>query len=140
MEAGRLFKGERMKKKKPKANQLPKTKTTFVMGYRLPDTTLIRVLSRAHVVATQEYDHRTAHLLEKFIHDYANRHKETQPKKKSYLKIALDQLYELDNRIGLEFHKTTPPLFMASTHGYILAEIAEIRALINCAVNCNEMD
>lgn len=51
-----------------------------------------------------------------------------------YLKMAADALYDLDEKIGMEFHNKTPRLFMTCTHGYILAELCEIRALISAAL------
>lgn len=135
--ASQKKRGDRLLKKAKK--DLPKApKPIYTMGVILPRTELNQLLVRAHVSAVHEYDHRRAELLENFILDLGNLYKETQPKKMNYLKKAAEILYELDDRVGLEFHKPTPPLFMVSTHGYILAELAEIRALINSAINTNE--
>lgn len=112
------------------------------MGVVLPKNDLTQAVVREHVRAVQEFDHRGAHLLERFVRDMANLHKTTddQKKKHSYLKMAADQLYDLDNKVALEFHKPSPPLFMTATHGYILAELCEIRGLLNAAINCNETE
>lgn len=110
------------------------------MGVTLPRNDFTKELVHQHVVATQEYDHRRALLIENFIIDLGNCYKLSpeQKKSQSYLKMASDQLYDLDDKIGMEFHEKTPRLFMATTHGYILAELCEIRGLLNCAINCNE--
>lgn len=127
-----------MKTKTIKRKEMPKTPPSIhTMGVVLARNDLSKALVRAHVAATQEYNHEKAKLLEDFIVALGNLHKK-QPKKHSYLKWASDQLYDLDDRVAKEFQKPTPPLFMASTHGYILAELCEIRQLINCAVNTNE--
>lgn len=110
------------------------------IGFVLPKNDLTTALVREHVQATQEFDHRRAEFIKRTIIDMANLYKttEAQTKKHSYLKMAADQLYDLDNKVALEFHKPSPPLFMVSTHGYILAELCEIRGLLNCAINSNE--
>lgn len=139
--AKRKKRGAALMKKARK--ELPKApKPIHTMGVVLPRNDLTKELVHQHVVAVQEYDHRRAHLLENFIIDLGNLYKDSsaQKKKYSYLKMAVDQLYDLDDKIGLEFHKPSPPLFMVSTHGYILAELTEIRALLNCAINCNEKE
>lgn len=47
-------------------------------------------------------------------------------------KILQDALYDLDERIAGEFFSNeNPKLFMGTTHGWILAEIAEIRCLVS---------
>lgn len=118
----------------------PSPKALHIMGIAFPRNDFTKALAHAHVCAVQEYDHRRANALERFIIELGGLY-ETSPKqakKHSYLKLASDQLYDLDNKIGLEFHKQTPPLFLTATHGYILAELTEIRGLINCAINTNE--
>jgi hypothetical protein len=131
-----------MKKQKTvKRTGLPKAPPPIhTMGVVLPRNALNKELVHQHVVATQEYDHRRAELIANFIVDLGNLYKETQPKKMSYLKIAAEQLYDLDEKIGMEFHTKTPRLFMSVSHGFILAELCEIRSLINCAINCNEKE
>jgi hypothetical protein len=111
-----------------------------IMGVVLPRNDFTKLLVNQHVVAVQEYDHRRAEILERFIVDLGNCYKLSaeQKQRQSYLKMASDMLYELDDKIGMEFHKPSPPLFLTATHGYILAELCEIRALINCAINTNE--
>lgn len=42
-----------------------------------------------------------------------------------------DSLYELDNRIGTEFWSDRPDALKSKTHGWILAEIAEIRCFVS---------
>lgn len=133
-----------MKKKKAKGvKRLPKEKVPapiYIMGVVLPRNDFTKLLVNQHVRAVQEMDHRRAHLVENFILDLGNLYKAKQPKKHSYLKQASDLLYDLDENIGMEFHGKTPRLFMATTHGFILAELCEIRGLINCAINCNEKE
>jgi hypothetical protein len=47
-------------------------------------------------------------------------------------KILQDALYDLDAKIAGEFFSSEPPrLFMTTTHGWILGEIAEIRCLVS---------
>lgn len=92
------------------------------------------------MVAVQEYDHERANLIEEFVLKLGNIYNKDNKKKHSYLKMASDLLYELDDKIGMEFHNKQPRMFLSVTHGYILAEICEIRALINCAINTNEKE
>ena len=111
------------------------------MGVVLPRNDFTKLLVNQHVVATQEHDHRRSELLERFIVDLGNLYAKPNKKRKqrhSYLKMASDLLYELDDKIGMEFHSAAPRLFMSCTHGYILAELCEIRGLLNCAINVNE--
>lgn len=54
--------------------KLVKPKTTWIQGYELPNNDLIKAVSHSLIVATQEYDHVTASLLERFIKDYATRY------------------------------------------------------------------
>jgi hypothetical protein len=88
------------------------------------------------VLAVQEYDHERANLIEEFVLKLGNIYNKDNKKKHSYLKMATDLLYELDDKIATEFFKPTKSL--SDVQGSILAELCEIRALINCAINTNE--
>ena len=129
------------KEKRVKRKPLPKMPPPIrIMGVILPRNDFTKLLVNQHVVATQEYDHRRAELLERFIVDLGNCYKLSaeQEQRQSYLKMADELLYVLDDKIGLEFHDSTPRLFMSTTHGYILAYLSEIRCLINASINSNE--
>lgn len=64
----------------------------------------------------------------RWLHDNAK----TLPYDSETLKLLNDALYDLDNRIGNQFwNSKTPVLFTPSTHGWILAEICEIRCLVS---------
>lgn len=51
-----------------------KPRTVWTMGYQLTSNDLVKAMIRAHVIAVQEYDHKTAMLIEQFIKDYATRY------------------------------------------------------------------
>ena len=129
-----------MKKRSAKPKVPPPIHT---MGVVLPRNDFTKLLVNQHVVATHEYDHRRAHLLERFIVDLGNLYAKPSKKTKqrqSYLKMASEMLYDLEDKIGMEFHSATPRLFMSCKHGYILAELCEIRGMINASINCNEKE
>jgi hypothetical protein len=51
---------------------------------------------------------------------------------KQAFEYAESSLYDLDNKVGSEFWNSEPPrLFTLNTHGWILAEIAEIRCFVS---------
>lgn len=125
-----------------KTKKSVKREIHYVMGIAFPKTDFTKLLSIEHIRATQEFDHRRARLLEKFIKELGGLYEdsESQKNKHSYLKMAADQMYDLEQKIGMEFHKPSPPLFMSVTHGYILAELCEIRGLMNCSINCADKE